>query len=51
MKILALIFTLLIPINFVGMVACKDWKKDEKYWLFAMIMSFMGFWLVLFRMT
>ena len=51
MKILALIFMLLVPINFVGMVECRDYKKDEKYWLFAMIMSFIGFWLVLFRIT
>jgi len=51
MKIIALIFIFLVLINFIGLVECKNWKKDEKYWLFAIVMSFVGFWLVLFRMT
>ena len=51
MKILLLIFTLLVPINFIGMVECKNWKKDEKYWLFSMVMSMIGFWFIIFRIT
>ena len=43
LKTITIIFMVLIPINLVGLVECKDWKKDEKYWLFALVMSILGF--------
>ena len=51
MRILLLVFMFLTVINFVAMVECKNWKKDEKYWLFSMVMSIIGFWIVIFRIT
>lgn len=50
MKILLITFMLLIPINFVGLVECKDWKKDEKHWLFALVMSVLGMLIMYIRM-
>jgi len=43
LKTIAVIFLLLIPINFIGFVECENWKRDEKHWLFSLIMSVMGF--------
>jgi len=42
MKTLALTFIILTVINFVGFVECKDWKKDEKHWLIALVASMLG---------
>lgn len=42
MKYLLMTFMVLIVVNFIGMVECKNWKKDEKKWLFALIMSMAG---------
>jgi len=50
-KILLLTFALLVVINFVGAAECSDWKKDEKYWFFAMLMSIAGFFTIIFRMA
>ena len=51
MKIILLIFMFLVIANFIGMVECKNWKKDEKYWLFAMVMSILGVLIVLARLA
>lgn len=48
MRYLLLVFALLIPVNFVGMVGCK--KQDERYWLFALVMSIMGILIILLRL-
>lgn len=42
MRIIIIIFIMLIPINFIGLCECKNWQKDEKYWLFALAMNMCG---------
>lgn len=39
MKYLILLFILTSIISFVGLVECNNWKEQEKYWFFALLVS------------
>lgn len=51
MKYLLLLFMLTSVIFFVGLVECKNWKENERYWFIALLVSVSLFFWVLIKIV